>query len=1164
MVAEEVIISLSGGAPWGFRLQGGAEHQKPLQVAKVRKRSKACRAGLQEADELVSINDQPCVMLSHAQAMNLIDSSPGLLHIRVKRVPVGFQSVVLVTRAPSPRIDKEYRAALRAMSPTHPQHAPVREVHRSRSSMTSGLTSPPGSEAYYGETDSDADVAGYERQRRQKRRSPSNSTSAKPSGRASPEGGETSEMSGYDSAPDARIYHPLLDGRKGNGVEGNSLPGVVRREVIYQAPGPGMWSSQTSTETSSIISSADDQGPRDGAQEDDSGFIEQSNVPLVSPERAKEAMMLGSRGQLVPMVGPLSKPIDEELSKTYMEKAKQAKLNRGDTVQDKNVKEAKSKCRTIASLLTDAPNPHSKGVLMFKKRRQRSKKYTLTSFGSVDEDRYLDSQEESEFDEDGFSSVPDPTWDSDYMDMLEKRATAGTGGRGDGAEDAPSPGLSDTTGKGAQLFEQQRKRAVEHAKKIEAANLQVSPQPHAQEQSEMNQMGSIMPPQMQHLQPQPITSSGLQHMPPASPTKTSAYAAGSNMPSPTVAPKPSIADITVLGMTEPSSETLSSESAGSVLNRTARPFTPGFISIRSSTAPVPFRPPVTKTSQRPASAAVMAHFPTTAEVSVHVPPPVSQLSTVPPYVHPFQGPPSRPLAPEIPTLAPYQPVFSTSAQTFQAAPPITAVHQAQLVAIPPFSMPTITMAPQAPIPQTNVTPMSQTVHVASVPPVQAAVPHLPPVQLTAPVAQVAVVSQPEQVPPTPIPGSMGRTGILLDSLRRGGKPKPMFTVPEVKKHSPNPELLSMVQNLDDRFCRQRYGPDANAGEIVDENSGDFDKLPPPVAPKPKVIHETTPILQAEGKGAQLFAKRQSRMGMYVVDTPPETPYQQEVSLHSSVQSMSPSMNPDLSSQWKYTPNVRAPPPIGYNPLLAPTIPTGPQRDSRTEAQGRAPPQRDGIKALDFMRRQPYQLNAAMFNYGGSVSNLSALPSYQAQRQQQAGDYGMVGSSLTTPKQIPVKTGRVYEIKRFSTPTPMSAPTLTPKVIAPRSATTLGDRITLSGTISPPPVAPFTYTHAPLTSAPIRTATAQAVPPPQPAYLPRLPTFSTPTIPNPVPPSVPTPYTPVSYSSGLQAAKQFQSAPELSILASLPPLKSTTVQAPKPRFVATKGGVQPRVWRPGAM
>ena len=36
MVAEEVVITLSGGAPWGFRLQGGVEHHKPLQVAKVR------------------------------------------------------------------------------------------------------------------------------------------------------------------------------------------------------------------------------------------------------------------------------------------------------------------------------------------------------------------------------------------------------------------------------------------------------------------------------------------------------------------------------------------------------------------------------------------------------------------------------------------------------------------------------------------------------------------------------------------------------------------------------------------------------------------------------------------------------------------------------------------------------------------------------------------------------------------------------------------------------------------------------------------------------------------------------------------------------------------------------------------------------------------------
>ncbi|XP_054456515.1 synaptopodin 2-like protein [Anoplopoma fimbria] len=1187
MVVEEVIITLAGGAPWGFRLQGGVEHQKPLQVAKVRKRSKACRAGLREADELVSINEQPCGTLSHAQAMGLIDSSPGILHIRVRRVPAGFQSVVLVTRAPSPRIDKEYRAALRAMSPNNPHHAPIREVLRSHSSTTSGLTSPPGSEAYYGETDSDADVAGYERQRRQKRRSPSNANPGKPAGRASPEGGETSEMSGYDSAPDAHVYPSLLDGRGGDGDGG--LPGVARREVIYQPPVPGLWSSQTSTETSSIISSADDQGPRDGGQEEDSGFLESSNVPLVSPERAKEARLLGSRSQLVPMVGPVNKPIDEELTTTYMEKAKQAKLNRGDTVQDKNVKEAKTKCRTIASLLTDAPNPHSKGVLMFKKRRQRSKKYTLTSFGSVDEDRSQDSQEEdgvfpgseSEFDEDGFSAVPDPTWDSDYLDMLEKRATAGTEGRGDGAEDAPSPGLNDTTGKGAQLFEQQRKRAAEHAKKVEAAQPQAPAQSQVQEQTQTYQLQPNLQPQQmippdaiakqQELSqdPGPVTAYGMSN----GDLSYSAVSSSMMMSTPPVAPKPATASVTVLTRPAPPAETpLPDLPASNVLNRTARPFTPGFISIRAATAPVAFRPSVTKMSQRPASAAVAPlPFSSASELAMNATSVTSQLTHGPPTMYsPQSFVPQGTLAqtPEAPVTF-YPSAVSTSVEKMQSLPQMTANHQAPFVAVPQVSV-----APQAPMAQAPAHPVSQ-MHgspqlFAPPPPFQVPVAqsHAPQFSM-APVAPVSVVSQPEAVAPTPVPGPTGRTGILTDARRRGGKPKPMFNVPEVKKNSPNPELLCMVQNLDDRVTRHKYGQppsDAIYDDVEEERSVEAGtgRAPPPVAPKPRVIHETPQFLQAGGKGAQLFARRQSRMGMYVVDTPPETPYQQEVSSRSAATVLDSSNNTSHLSQWKYSPNVRAPPPIGYNPLLAPSIPTGPQRNTgQQDSRGRGGNQREGIKALDFMRRQPYQLNSAMFNYGGSAANLSAMPSYQSQRQH--GDYTttMVGSSLTSPRQIPIKTGRVFEVKRFSTPTPMSAPTLAPKVIAPRSATTLGERLTGSGIISPPP-AYFTPTPAPLFKPAPVSAFQPTSPSFQPAGLPGLPKFSATPIPHHVPPAVPTPYTPVSYTSGLQTAKQFQSAPELSILASLPPLKSDPVQAPKPRFVATKGGVQPGVWRPGNM
>uniref|UniRef100_A0A8D3DWZ4 Synaptopodin 2-like protein n=1 Tax=Scophthalmus maximus TaxID=52904 RepID=A0A8D3DWZ4_SCOMX len=704
------------------------------------------------------------------------------------------------------------------------------------------------------------------------------------------------------------------------------------------------------------------------------------------------------------MVGPVNKPIDEELTTTYMEKAKQAseytlgplhlllsypaELNRGETLQDKHVKEAKSKCRTIASLLTDAPNPHSKGVLMFKKRRQRSKRYTLTSFGSVDEDRCQDSQEEdgvfpgseSEFDEDGFLAVPDPTWDSDYLQMLEKRATAGTEGRGDGAEDTPSPGLSDTAGKGVHLFEQQRKRAVEHAKKVEAA-----------------------------------------------------HAASMVMPPPPVAPKPDTASVTILTSSAQTTETPLPELPNSnVLNRTARPFTPGFISNRAVTAPVTFRPPVTKMSQGPALAAVVPPpFSTASELVIN---PTLVTSQLPPgplsVISPPSSVPQGPLAPTPEPCVTFHPsAVSSSVETIQLASSVTAVHQAPFVTVPPVSIPSIQAASLA-------------------------------------------LMGPAPISPTPVPDPTVRTGILLEARRRSGKVKSMFNVPDIKKNSPNPELLSMVQNLDDRSTRHKCGQpptDANYDALEEEQSGEagMGRLPPPVAPKPWVIHEAPSILQAGGKGAQLFARRQSHMGMYVVDTLSEIPYQQKEALQSASLPLQSSFSSSLPSQWKYSPNVRAPPPIGYNPLQGPSIPTGPQRDtSKPDSKGRGGSLREGIKALDFMRRQPYQLSSALFNYGGSATNVLAMPSYQ----------------------IPIKTARVYEIKRFSTPTPMSATTLVPKVIAPRSATTLGERFAHSGMTSPPP-APLSLNPALLLTPAKVSAPTPACPSSQPAGLPSLSNIS---------------------------------------------------------------------------
>nr|XP_023659417.1 synaptopodin 2-like protein [Paramormyrops kingsleyae] len=1067
MVVEEVMITLSGGAPWGFRLQGGAEQKKPLQVAKVRKRSKACRAGLREADELVSINESPCNGLSHAQAMNLIDSSPGTLFLRVKRVPVGFQSVVLLTRAPSPRIDKEYRASLRPKSPKPPQL-----VSRSCPKLGSESwtrqdcpTSIQGSEAYYCETDSDVDVT-HEKQRRQKRRSPS-TMPARAAGRESPE--ETSEMSGYDSAPDARTYVPAPGSCMTNGREhkwtlpSGKLPGVAQKEVVYQ-PEPGEWSFQMETSKNSLMNT-DDQNPQNGRAEVDSGFQEPSSLPpLVSPERAREALQLASRKQLVPMVGPVDNPVDEELTITYMDKAKQAKLHRGDTVQDHQVKEARTKCRTIASLLTDAPNPHSRGVLMFKKRRQRSKKYTLTSFGSVDEDILRDSHEddgvlpgsESEFDEDGFTMAPDPTWDNDYLEALEKRG----GGRQEGTE---SPGLTATSGKGARLFEQQRKRAEEHVKKM------------AMQQVKQTLPPQEPPPPEAEAPPMPAPTVPLAHshnvttVGPVTMSTASVVSPLSMASQPPVVPETTPPSM----LQELPSPWLAALPSSSVVNRTARPFTPGFITHRASTAPVVFRPHVTKqTKPTTPSEGIPAPFSAASAVS-------SPHAAVPATAPPFIFPPASSTGDE-----PFSPLTLATSQ-----PPAAASSQ------PKSSNSFTSRDTSLPAPVRPSHPMSCEQ--------QAAAPN-------------------------------GRTGILLEAHRRASK-KPLFSGPEDKKTaSPNPELLSLVQNLDERpKAGQEFnfesGPYEDVfnpdGEARDLTQAQKYKVPPPVAPKPRVMPAIVHMPYGmEGKGAELFARRQSRMDRYVV----ESSGCQQPDL-----TRSPSPTPSLPAHWKYSPNIRAPPPIGYNPLLSPSYPLGAQRSkaSMTSQGGhyRGSQQKEGIRALDFMRRQPYQLNPAMFSFSGS-------PADQQQQQHHRSDH-MTGSTLSAPRQIPIRSVGVREIRRFSTPTPMSASTsLMPTVIIPRAATTLGEPLLCPDVTSP--------------------NTAAEAPPPLPtAALPELPKISSVPVPSRVRVPGPVPF-PGPANTGLQVSKLFLSAPELS------PLRSPTVQAPKPRFVASRKGAQMSMWRPG--
>ncbi|XP_041032393.1 synaptopodin 2-like protein [Carcharodon carcharias] len=1320
---EEALVTLAGGAPWGFRLQGGSQQRKPLQVAKVRKRGKACRAGLRENDALLTINGKSCDGISHADAMNIIDSSSGTLHIWVKRVssspaPSSFHSEPSrQVSSPSARSQESSKGTARV-----PQPRTVGQNPDSRGQRGS-YTSPPDSEAYYGETDSDADYPAGEKQRRQRRKCPGAAPRPNLSNSFPSSADEASELSEHDSAPEppraerplsppgassrpdprARRPHPLdqpslLPGAapKSRGmmfqprrVEANINLNIwkPRAEVAFYPnlkpaenpsaspsatdnPNPTCpitWSAQRSTEDT-----ANRQGIP-GTSEADSGFQE---VPAFAA--SPEQKLLPTRNQpslretqLVPMVGPVSNPVAEILTTTYKEKAKQAKLHRSESVQEKQVKEARTKCKTIASLLTSAPNPHSKGVLMFKKRRQRAKKYTLVSYGSVDEEKQNIDEDgellptsESEFDEEVFSDAKSLTnqstgsdWDGSYLD-IEKSKTE-------------PQGLTETKGKGVMLFEHQRQRAgeymVEESPVQRQHNLQTKPKSEAEVMNSKLMNGDGTCPR----------NSNIYDGSPVSNTLNS-YAE-MNLSS-RVHADPSLQAMRPSEQHHSQHFVQGPSLLSGVTNRTAKPFIPGFqqnqvtpvysisapVLFRKTTAPamsckqdigrnkhaMPFTPPsevvctptvnpmtqpvTTKKAEAPkrmgipySSAptvmtppppavmsppppAVMSPPPTTVMSSppavmsppppaVMSPPPPAAMSPPPPAV--MSPPPPAVMSPPLPkvmsppppkvmsppppkVMSPPPPaVMSPPPPAVMSPPPPAVMSPPPAVMSPPPAVMSPLPAMMSPLPAVvspppTVIPPSSTVMspppavmsppraaTCSLPLVNPYSPPLAPVTSTAKFHIFPALPPQKEAEPTaanrantqaPSIGSTSstawsanqqsenlatreqrisipasKTGILQEARRRSTR-KPMFTKTEQVKTSPNPELLSLVQNLDEKKPDHlgagfESGPEEDFLSLGAEASNFMQsqarrqKVPPPVAPKPSLKSQsigndsplvngntTSGTLQLKGKGAELFARRQSRMDKFIVESVP---------MYTS-QARGPSPTPSLPSTWKYSPNIRAPPPIGYNPMYSPSYPPAASRSqgvtSATKTERKWKPagnQKVGIQAIDFMRHQPYQLNPAMFSFDESNLGTQNLPRSAPSRQ-------LGQQSFISTKHVPVKT-RACEIRRFSTP----LPTVTPTVIAPRSATTLAEPVWMSAPPSPPP-------------ALVKISTV----------------------------NLPAPQTTKQNRKALEGSQEVTSEPtalHFSSKEGIQMQKKTSHHVPRPKFSAVRGGMNPHTWRPGS-
>ncbi|XP_028383780.1 synaptopodin isoform X1 [Phyllostomus discolor] len=158
-----------------------------------------------------------------------------------------------------------------------------------------------------------------------------------------------------------------------------------------------------------------------------------------------------------------------------------------------------------------------------------------------------------------------------------------------------------------------------------------------------------------------------------------------------------------------------------------------------------------------------------------------------------------------------------------------------------------------------------------------------------------------------------KTGILEESMARRGSRKSMFTFVEKPKVTPNPDLLDLVQTADEKR-RQRDQGEAGVEEepfALGAEASNFQQEPAPrdrdsptgaenvpewasclkspriqAKPKPKPNQN---LSEASGKGAELYARRQSRMEKYVIESsgPAEL-------------ARCPSPTMSLPSSWKYS------------------------------------------------------------------------------------------------------------------------------------------------------------------------------------------------------------------------------------------------------------------------
>ncbi|KAK2834117.1 hypothetical protein Q7C36_014818 [Tachysurus vachellii] len=243
------------------------------------------------------------------------------------------------------------------------------------------------------------------------------------------------------------------------------------------------------------------------------------------------------------------------------------------------------------------------------------------------------------------------------------------------------------------------------------------------------------------------------------------------------------------------------------------------------------------------------------------------------------------------------------------------------------------------------------------------------------------------------PMTPNRTGILDEGRCKRSNRKSMFTFQEKPKSAPTPELLSLVQGTDEKKRGRgqaethqeeeqlALGAEASNFLVKDESGVEENFVPvwsstlKSSRTRDRVEHKPEQALtKASGKGAELFAKRQTRMEKYIHENaeglrspspttslppswvyPSNMPGRVKAMINASNISteFSKTLQTQLATQKK---NVPAKAPV---PAPVPESPTLENGCSRVE--------------MELSRHQPYQLNSSLFILNPNKGPLSNLP-----------------------------------------------------------------------------------------------------------------------------------------------------------------------------------------------